>query len=120
MTKPQTKQSLTYLKFLSLVSTLRSMPAFPVLEPIEEHLLNAFAAAWHMGKQLTVLEAMQISTSVSSATVHRRLKTLRTKGYLELSTDASDSRIKYLLPTPQAIQYFTELGACLSKASIKE
>lgn len=95
------------------------MPSFPLLEPIEERLLNAFAAAWHNGKQLTVLEAMQITPEVSSATVHRRLKTLKQKGYLEFAPDATDSRIKYLAPTPLALQYFTELGAALSKSTGK-
>ena len=92
------------------------MPSFPLLEPIEERLLNAFAAAWHLGRQLTVLQAMQLVPDVSSATVHRRLKTLKQKGYLEFEADAVDNRIKYLLPTEQATEYFTKLGDALNKA----
>lgn len=115
--KPHNKQSLTYLKFLSLVEALREMPSFPLLEPMEERLLNAFAAAWHSGKQLTVLQAMQLVPDVSSATVHRRLKTLTSKGYIEFGADSTDNRIKYLIPTAQTADYFTKLGAALKKAT---
>lgn len=110
------KHSLTYLKFLSIVEALKDMPPFPLLEPMEERLLNAFAAAWHKGKQLTVLEAMQITPSVSSATVHRRLKSLHQKGFLAYASDATDSRIKYLIPTDLAKDYFTKHGEALAKA----
>lgn len=110
------KHSLSYIKFLSLVEALRGMPTFPFLEPIEERLLNAFASAWHSGKQLTVLKAMELVPDVSPATVHRRLKTLKQKGYLEFGSDAVDGRIKYLIPTAQTTSYFTELGDALSQA----
>lgn len=110
------KHSLTYLKFLSIVEALKDMPSFPMLEPMEERLLNAFAAAWHKGKQLTVLEAMQITPSVSSATVHRRLKSLYSKGFIEYAADTTDSRIKYLVPTQLANDYFTKHGEALTKA----
>lgn len=109
------KYSLTYLKFLSIVEALKDMPSFPLLEPMEERLLNAFAAAWHKGKQLTVLEAMQITPAVSSATVHRRLKSLHTKGFIEYAADSTDSRIKYLMPTQLAKDYFTKHGEALTK-----
>lgn len=110
------KHSLTYLKFLSIVEALKEVPSFSLLEPIEERLLNAFASAWHKGKQLTVLEAMQISPTVSPATVHRRLKSLYAKGFIDYSADATDSRIKYLVPTELAKQYFTKHGEALAKA----
>lgn len=110
------KHSLTYLKFLSIVEALKNMPSFPFLEPMEERLINAFAAAWHKGKQLTVLEAMQITPSVSSATVHRRLKSLHNKGFIEYASDSTDSRIKYLLPTQLSKDYFTKHGEALAKA----
>lgn len=110
------KHSLTYLKFLSIVEALKEVPAFSLLEPIEERLLNAFATAWHKGKQLTVLEAMQITPTVSSATVHRRLKSLQAKGFIDYSADATDSRIKYLVPTALAKDYFTKHGEALAKA----
>ncbi len=108
--------SITYLKFLNLVKAIRELPGFPVLDPIEERLLNLFATAWHAGKQITVLEAMGMSTDVSSTTAHRRLKSLRKKGVIALVPNDADNRIKYVVPTPVADQYFAQLGQCLDTA----
>ena len=118
MLKPN-KHSLSYLKFLHLVEAIRGLPTFPALDALEDRLLNLFAATWHEGKKLTVLEAMGISADISATTVHRRLKSLRQKGLLTLVNDAADTRIKYIEPTEITIQYFTQLGQCLDKALLK-
>jgi hypothetical protein len=112
----QSSHSSTYLRFLNLVQGIRSLPDFPVLDPVEERLLNLFATVWHTGKQITVLQAMGMSTDVSSTTAHRRLKSLRKKGVITLVADESDNRIKYVRPTPVAHQYFSQLGQCLDQA----
>ena len=112
----QSSHSSTYLRFLNLVQGIRSLPDFPVLDPVEERLLNLFATVWHSGKQITVLQAMGMSTDVSSTTAHRRLKSLRKKGVITLVPDQSDNRIKYVQPTNVAHQYFSQLGQCLNQA----
>lgn len=116
MMSGQSSHSSTYLRFLNLVQGIRSLPDFPELDPVEERLLNLFAAVWHGGKQITVLQAMGMSTDVSSTTAHRRLKSLRKKGVITLVPDESDNRIKYVQPTPVANQYFSQLGQCLDQA----
>ncbi len=108
--------SATYLKFLNLVQGLKSLPEFPELDPVEERLLNLFATVWHGGKQITVLQAMGMSTDVSSTTAHRRLKSLRKKGVITLVADEADNRVKYVQPTPVANHYFGQLGQCLDQA----
>ena len=108
--------SSTYLRFLNLVQAVRTLPDFPELDPVEERLLNLFAAVWHSGKQITVLQAMGMSTDVSSTTAHRRLKSLRKKGVITLVPDEADNRIKYVQPTGVAHQYFSQLGKCLDQA----
>jgi Fe2+ or Zn2+ uptake regulation protein len=115
----QFKKSIAYLKFLNLVQALREMPAFPSIDPIEERLLNQLAAAWHLGKKVSVLEAMAMSPDASSTTVHRRLKTLKQKGIVELIADTDDSRVKYITPTKLATDYFDQLGKCLEVAAQK-
>ncbi len=112
----QNSHSSIYLRFLNLVQGVRALPDFPVLDPVEERLLNLFATVWHSGKQITVLQAMGMSTDVSSTTAHRRLKSLRKKGVITLVADESDNRIKYVQPTPVADQYFSQLGQCLDQA----
>lgn len=114
----QSSHSSTYLRFLNLVQGIRSLPDFPVLDPVEERLLNLFATVWHSGKQITVLQAMGMSTDVSSTTAHRRLKSLRKKGVITLVADEADNRIKYVQPTDVAHQYFSQLGECLDQARV--
>jgi hypothetical protein len=104
-----------YLRFLNLVEAVRG-PAFPQLDTTEERLLNTLGAAWHAGKRVTVMEAMNMLPETSSATVHRRLNALRDKGLLSTEHDAHDSRIKYLVPSRAALDYFAEIGRCFSQA----
>jgi DNA-binding MarR family transcriptional regulator len=59
---------------------------------------------------------MGLSTEISATTAHRRLKTLRKKGMIDLDTDKVDSRVKYVVPTALAEQYFVTLGQAIDKA----
>ena len=111
-----TNHSQAYLKFLNLVKAIRDLPTFPTLDAVEQTLLESFAAVWHTGKQITVLEAMHMSKEISPSTVHRRLKTLRAKGMIMLINDTTDSRTKYVMPTPLANQFFDQLGQCMDSA----
>ncbi len=114
--KMSTIHSQAYLKFLNLVKALRELPTFPALDAVEQSLLDSFAAVWHTGKQITVLEAMHMSKEISPSTVHRRLKSLRAKGMIMLINDTIDSRTKYVTPTPLATQCFDQLGQCMEAA----
>ena len=105
-----------YLRFLNLTRAIRELPDFPDLDPVEERLLTMLAGVWHLEKKISVLEAMSLTHEISATTAHRRLKTLRKKGMIELDTDQSDSRVKYVVPTALAKQYFTTLGQALDKA----
>ena len=110
------RHSLCYLKFLNLIEAIRDSPAFPALDPVEERLLNLLAATWHIGKRVSVLEAMGLSSEISATTAHRRLKTMRSKGMIALDADKSDTRIKYVVPTELTNAYFATLGQALNKA----
>ena len=116
MSNDPQKHSQIYWKFLQLVQAVRQLPDFPLLDPVEERLLNLFATVWQTEQKITVLQAMGMSSDVSSTTAHRRLKSLRQKGFLTLESDEIDNRIKYVKPTPMAHQYFAQLGQCLDKA----
>lgn len=116
MFNQQNQHSQTYLKFLQRVQAVRQQPDFPALDPVEERLLNLFATVWQAEHKITVLQAMGMSSDVSSTTAHRRLKSLRQKGVLTLETDLVDNRIKYVMPTAVTHQYFAQLGQCLDEA----
>ena len=84
MPKQQKLYSQTYLNFLQLVQSLRNLPDFVLLDPVEERLLHLFATVWQADQKITVLQAMAVSRDVSSTTAHRRLKSMRQKGVLEV------------------------------------
>ena len=109
--------SVTYLKFLHLSEALRTLEKFPALDAIEESLLNQCALSWLDGKAVTVVEAMKSSEEISPSTAHRRLKNLRKKGYITLLLDDLDNRVKYITYTQQTREYFSQLGACLTKST---
>ncbi len=96
---------------------MRKSQAFPQLDLPEERLLDLLATYWSSGKKITVLKAMQMSSDASSTTVHRRLKTLRLKGMLELEMDEDDNRVKYIIPTQLALDYLSQLGQSVIEAA---
>ena len=50
MPNKQKQYSETYLKFLQLVQSLRNLPDFVLLDPVEERLLHLFATVWQAGQ----------------------------------------------------------------------
>jgi len=106
-----------YLKFLNLVRALDAAPSFPSLDATEERLLGHLANAWAEDKRVTVLEAMNLEAEVSSTTIHRRIKSLKRKGVISLEVDEKDNRIKYVLPTQLASDYYAALSKCMVAAT---
>lgn len=104
---------MAYLRLLNLVGAIQRRQ--PALDPIEERLLNRMAAAWHRGDKVTVTEAMGDQPDLAPATVHRRLKRLKDKGFITLAADEQDQRLRHIEPTPAALRYFAELDACLKQ-----
>lgn len=114
---PDTTFSDTYLRFLNLMQAVRSLPVFPAIDALEERLLNVLAASWAQDKQITVLTATAMLDDTSATTLHRRLKSMRAKGLIDLQVDTVDYRVKYVVPTALTQRYFSELGACMHKAN---
>ena len=109
---------MSYFKFLNLLEAVRQLPSFPSLDAAEERLLNTFATRWHAGQRISVVEAMNLLPEISPSTAHRRLKTLRQKGLIDLTSDQTDNRIKYVVATTRTEQYFGTLDDCLSRAQV--
>ena len=107
--------SSNYIKFLNLAKAMRELTVFPSLSPMEECLLNYVALAWQTDNQLSVSETMHSDVAMSPSSVHRHLKSLRAKGYLCLTVDELDNRIKYIRNTPLSAKYFSMLGQCISE-----
>lgn len=113
----QQSLSACYLRFLNLMQAVRTLPVFPVIDALEERLLNVLAASWANDKRITVLTATAMLNDTSATTVHRRLKSMRNKGLIDLELDTVDYRIKYVVPTALTHRYFSELGACMHQAT---
>ena len=101
------KPAALYLEFLAHPAKRQLADA---LDPVEQRLIETFAHNWHEQRQLTVVDAMHNVPGLSPSTVHRRLKTLRAKGMLQLVPDAVDTRIKYVHPGPQLVTHLEQVG----------
>ena len=115
----QSSFSQTYIKFFNLVQAVRQKDDLFALDPVEERLLNCFAAVWGAGRSLTASEASQIVADVAPRTVQRRVVSLIDKGLLRVENDANDNRIKYFFATEKTNQYFDELSNCLEQSKRK-
>ncbi len=112
-----TSSSQAYLRFVNLANAIRKLPGFPLLDAMEERVLNGLAAGWATGAEMTVLDAMKLAPDASPSTVHRRLKGLQRKGLVCLRDSPLDSRVRLVAPTDLAMAYFERLGQCLDLAT---
>ena len=106
-----------YPQFLANALKVRLSRKYPLLDQHEERLMDQLATSWSKGQKLTVLLAMRMCEDASASTVHRRLKTLRLKGMLDLQLDEDDNRVKYIVPTDLAKSYITALGQSVVMAA---
>lgn len=111
----QDKPSQVYMRFLHLVEAVRRMPAMPLLDAVEERLLNVLVEAWQTGQALPVTEAVRRVHGVSERTVFRRLKSLQDKGLLCSVADTQDARVHHLKPSRRAEEYFDRMGRCIEQ-----
>lgn len=80
------------------------------MDAAEWAMLESVALADADGQQLCVTELMRMREHGSPATVHRRLVTLRKKGFVLVTPDQTDSRVKWLGLSPTARGIFTRLA----------
>ncbi|MBC8740449.1 winged helix-turn-helix domain-containing protein [Paraburkholderia sp. UCT31] len=106
-----------YFRFLNLAQAVQGLPSIPKLDAAETRLLEALTAAWHAGSAFTVTEAMGLSAAGAPATIHRKLTRLKQQGLVTLQEASSDQRIKTVVPTPKAVDYFEKMADCLASAT---
>ena len=109
----------TYIRFLSLVHVLDSTSTHVSnLDQTAKQLLNVIVLRHAQDKPLNVTDAMALSAIASPATIHRKLDDLRESGLIDQVFEGKDRRTKYLVPTPNADEYFAELGNLMQKAHL--
>ncbi|NCV89323.1 MAG: hypothetical protein EBX59_04870 [Betaproteobacteria bacterium] len=96
-----------FFRFQHIVQSLRSLPGLQNLTPEHEALLNFIGVSWHAGQALSVRQAMRNEQFGSPATIHKRLQCLRQAGLIDLQTSEQDSRKRMIIPTAEAIGFFS-------------
>jgi DNA-binding MarR family transcriptional regulator len=105
-----------YLRFLQLSEAIRGLPSLPALDPLEERILGWVARAGQQGDRLSVRDMMACDELGSPATIHGRLKSMRTKGWIALA-DTEDARRKQVELTSAALEHFARLSRCMVEAA---
>ena len=105
-----------YFRFLQLTRAVRGLPCLPALDPLEERLLEVVACAKQQQAKLCVRDIMAQSDLGSPAMLHKRLHSMRKKGWIVLA-DTEDARRKQVDMTPEAITYFDRLSSCMVEAT---
>jgi hypothetical protein len=115
MTKKKSSSDV-YLRFLQLAEAIRGLPSLPPLDPLEERILALVARAGDQEERLSVRDMMAKEQLGAPATIHTRLKSMRTKGWIMLS-DTEDARRKQIELTQGAVRYFDKLSRCMVEAA---
>jgi len=111
-----TNYSDIYKRFINLAIASEKLLEYPKLDRTETKILNLLITYWQNNQAITVVNAMHMTSEISTSTAFRHLKTLRKKGYIELVIDEIDNRVKYVQATTQANEYFAKLGKLMVKA----
>lgn len=97
--------------YLQIIKSRSMQTLSSHLDPIEQRMIERLAITWSTSEKPTVLQTMRMDAErVSPSTVHRRLKALRSKGFIKLVKDTADSRTKYVMPTKSLMDLFDQLG----------
>src|SRR5690606_8169114 len=118
MSRRKNSSADVYFRFLQLTRAVRGLPCLPALDPLEERLLEVVACAQQQQEQLCVRDMMNLSELGSPAMLHKRLHSLRKKGWVFLA-GTEDARRKQVELTPEALSYFDKLSRCMVKATAK-
>lgn len=105
-----------YLRFLWLLDGLKDLPTGSLLAiPDAEELLTDIVRAWQRGEPYPIRKLVMREELGHFNTVRKRVQQLEDAGFIELQTQASDSRVKLVIPTEQTLRYFADCGALLQR-----
>ncbi|WP_332815942.1 winged helix-turn-helix domain-containing protein [Ramlibacter sp.] len=111
-----TKGAEIYLRFLQLSQAIRGLPTLPPLDPLEERILSWIARTAQQGDRLSVRDMLSKGEFGAPATIHSRLKSMRSKGWITLA-DTEDARRKQIELTQAALEHFAQLSRVMVKAT---
>ena len=105
----------SYLRFLNLIDALGHIKSGDQLDSLETILLNHIGVRKSNGQELLVNDLIFLIDYGSPATLHKRIKSLVSKRYIDLIVDAQDGRKKSVVLTQKAIKHFDQLSGLLEK-----
>lgn len=113
MIKKANQHLKNYFAFIENVRQFYLKTTLPHMDGLEIQVLNHISKHWINKNIKNVVVTMNETPGMSPASVHRKLKSLRSKGYIYLEIDIHDPRQKNIQLTPLAISYFDSLGRCM-------
>ncbi len=102
-------------KYHQLAEVVNAQPAFKGLDSVQIEILMAVGLSRQNDQKLTVSNILEMTDLASPATLHGRLKELRTRGFIKIIS-GQDNRFKFLQPSELANEYFNALERCVRKA----
>ena len=89
------------------------------LDPVSEKLLEYIALEDFKANNATMMQALRFSKNLylSENTLAKRIKQLQKMKLIEVHTDSSDRRVKFLYPTTKTTKYFNELSQQIIKVN---
>jgi hypothetical protein len=113
---PENLQGAAYLRFLQLAKEVRESPHLPALDPLEERMFGHIALASGHDRRLSVRDMMEEQAFGAPGTIHSRLKSMRTKGWVLLA-DTDDTRRKQVALTGKARTFLIRMSEALLEAA---
>jgi DNA-binding MarR family transcriptional regulator len=105
-----------YLRFLQLANAVRGLPSLDSLDPLEDRILTFVAHLEKDRQRLSVRDLMERREFGSPATLHTKLKSMRSKGWITLE-ETEDTRRKQVVLSAAAWQHLDTLSSCLLQAT---
>ena len=104
-----------YLRFIHLVKTIEATQPLPLLEPIEQKILEVICIKNINEERLSVKDLMSYAELASPATMHKHIHSMVDKGWVFLAP-TEDARRKQLTISNATIKHFYKLGNAMKKA----
>ena len=106
-----------YFRFRTLVAGLKGLPQNETLSPELEALLAVISESANQNQPMAVRKLLVREELGAPATIHKRIHTLRRAGLVDFKGVEADSRVKLVVPTEEALRFFSEYGRLLKEAN---
>ncbi len=114
MPKPKKELVELYLRFRWLLGALKDLPETDLLStPNTEALLAEIAQAWKRGEPYPMYKLLIRRDLGHINTVRNRINQLRDAGFVKFEGIEDDARVKLVVPTQKALEYFSAYASLI-------